>query len=232
MRLSFLLLFAIVGIGGALSQSFNASQPPVLQDPYVSLSFASQLNEKNPLAVLSGAFPQTSGLDSPAALVPSGWSFSIGFQPTTFNSSTARLSELFYWAALPNFSQLPDWLEFENDTLTFSGVAPKYAETPSNSLYNAAFVITVFSSLISGQTEGAASTLFILEIAGEVWTVVQTLPPIVTVAQGNVASRLVPALMDAIRVNERPLENFKDISMVVDTSETPWLRWDRFVRII
>ena len=226
------LFLAVAGIGGVISQSFNASQPSARQDPYVSLSFASQLDYANPLAVLSGVFPQTNDLGDALAFVPSGWSFSIGFQPTTFDSSTTRLSDLFYWAALPDSAQLPDWLEFENDTLTFSGVAPKYADAASDSIYNATFEITVFCSLVSGRSEGAASTSFNLEIAGDVLTTSHTLPSIMTMAQGNVLSRLGPALMGGIRVNQKPLDNFTDISMDMDVSETPWLHWNRFVMII
>ena len=61
----------------------------------------------------------------PGVRVPPAWSFSLGFEPYTFQAPT----QVFYQAAQSDGSSLPDWLTFNNETVTFDGVAPSLANT-------------------------------------------------------------------------------------------------------
>ncbi|WRT69114.1 uncharacterized protein IL334_006098 [Kwoniella shivajii] len=56
----------------------------------------------------------------PGVRVPPNWSFSLGFTPSTFTAPT----RVFYSASLIDGSPLPDWLVFNNQTVTFDGVSP------------------------------------------------------------------------------------------------------------
>ncbi|KAK8844096.1 hypothetical protein IAR55_006890 [Kwoniella newhampshirensis] len=57
----------------------------------------------------------------PGVRVPPNWSFSLGFLPSTFTAPT----RVFYSASLADGSPLPDWLYFNNQTVTFDGVTPQ-----------------------------------------------------------------------------------------------------------
>lgn len=57
--------------------------------------------------------------ENPSVRIPLHWSFSIGFDGGTFVNS----NELFYYARLANGSLLPDWINFNGNTVTFDGVA-------------------------------------------------------------------------------------------------------------
>lgn len=68
-----------------------------------------------------------------ATALPSGqgvlihpyYSFSMGFQQSTFRPGyDATLDDIYYSAHLRGTTSLPSWLQFDNTTVTFSGVAP------------------------------------------------------------------------------------------------------------
>lgn len=58
--------------------------------------------------------------------VPPYWSFSIGFLYETFRLSRTEPTngDLFFSARQRGTTSLPSWLNFNNDTMTFTGVAP------------------------------------------------------------------------------------------------------------
>ena len=92
----------------------SRSGPVTIQDP-ISKQFLSNNS------TITSCYPY--GLTSPnypGARVPPGWSFSMGFEPSTFIAPT----RVFYYAALVDGSPLPPWLTFNNQTVTFDGVAP------------------------------------------------------------------------------------------------------------
>ena len=104
----------------------RTSAPPIL-----SKSLTSQFIPSN--LAISSAFliPPTSALlvnasgPFPALRVPPSWSFSIGFSGATFLPSPGSSEELSFSARLANGDPIPDWLVFEEDTITFGGVTPK-----------------------------------------------------------------------------------------------------------
>ncbi|KAG9094629.1 hypothetical protein FRC06_010630 [Ceratobasidium sp. 370] len=89
-----------------------------LPSPIVNIPLASQLVPGNPSISSGFTFP------APAigVRVPPKWSFSIGFDGYTFTTPDER--NIFYEATLDNGLPLPDWVVFNNRTLTFDGVAP------------------------------------------------------------------------------------------------------------
>lgn len=86
--------------------------------PIVSMPLASQLVPGNPSISSGFTFPAP----NVGVRVPPKWSFSIGFDGSTFTTPDER--KLFYDATLANGLPLPDWVVFNNRSLTFDGVAP------------------------------------------------------------------------------------------------------------
>lgn len=85
--------------------------------PYVRLSIEEQL----PTAA---SFADGADLTPDGALeIPPTWSFSLGFQQYTFEN--ANRDRIYYDARLAGTTSLPSWLNFDNRTVTFDGVAPR-----------------------------------------------------------------------------------------------------------
>ncbi|QRV88591.1 transmembrane protein [Ceratobasidium sp. AG-Ba] len=86
--------------------------------PTVHIPLALQLVPGNPSISSGFTFPAP----SVGVRVPPKWSFSIGFDGNTFITPDGR--KIFYYATLDNGLPLPDWVAFNNWTMTFDGVAP------------------------------------------------------------------------------------------------------------
>ncbi|ORX39378.1 hypothetical protein BD324DRAFT_619460 [Kockovaella imperatae] len=86
--------------------------PVIVSDPIVNQLHSPTITSCFPYSANSSHYP--------GARVPPGWSFSMGFEPNTFTAPT----RVFYQAALSDGSPLPAWLSFNNQTVTFDGVAP------------------------------------------------------------------------------------------------------------
>ncbi|KAG8780774.1 hypothetical protein FRC12_022619 [Ceratobasidium sp. 428] len=86
--------------------------------PIVNIPLASQLIPGNPSISSGFTFPAP----GVGVRVPPKWSFSIGFDGYTFITPDER--NIFYDATLDNGLPLPDWVTFNNRSMTFDGVAP------------------------------------------------------------------------------------------------------------
>ncbi|WWD20325.1 hypothetical protein CI109_104801 [Kwoniella shandongensis] len=90
--------------------------------PGVHQSFYTQIKRPNLHAISSATIlPGGTGVS-----IPPYWSFSLGFQTETFRISRKQPTngQLFAAAHLRGSVGLPDWLHFDNQTFTFTGVAP------------------------------------------------------------------------------------------------------------
>lgn len=85
--------------------------------PYVRLPIAKQL----PMAA---SFSDGADLTPNGALeIPPTWSFSLGFQQYTIEN--VNRDRIYYDARLAGTTSLPSWLNFDNRTVTFDGVAAR-----------------------------------------------------------------------------------------------------------
>lgn len=84
--------------------------------PTVKLSIATQIPGASSLG--DGALLTPDG----ALRIPPGWSFSLGFQQYTF--ATSYYSKIYYTAYETGTTTIMNWLVFDNNTVTFDGVAP------------------------------------------------------------------------------------------------------------
>lgn len=83
---------------------------PIVQAPVMQ-----QLTDGE--AVISSAYVQSDG----SVRIPPSWSFSIGFQYYTFSEGDRKI---YYTAYRAGTTYLPEWLTFDNETVTFGGLAP------------------------------------------------------------------------------------------------------------
>ncbi|KAJ1306552.1 hypothetical protein OPQ81_007554 [Rhizoctonia solani] len=99
-----------------------------LPAPIVNIPLESQLVLGNP-SISSGFTFSTPNI---GVRIPPKWSFSIGFDGFTFTTPDER--NIFYDATLVNGLPLPGWIVFNNQTLTFDGVAPPMNHSPRLSI--------------------------------------------------------------------------------------------------
>jgi hypothetical protein len=79
-------------------------------------------------SAITSAFPYgANSIYYPGVRVPPNWSFSLGFQSWTYTNPSG--TKVFYSANMVDGSPLPDWLYFNNDSVTFDGVAPSTSKT-------------------------------------------------------------------------------------------------------
>ncbi|RSH93320.1 hypothetical protein EHS25_007674 [Saitozyma podzolica] len=138
--------------------------------PAVHSSFPTQIADPSLRAFASAsALPGGTGVS-----VPPFWSFSLGFASDTFRvSHTDPINgELFFAARQRGTSSLPSWLRFDNETMTFNGVAPA----------NGSYTIVATGTDYWGYS--GAQTSFVIEVGqgagielqkGSNWTDLQTM---------------------------------------------------------
>lgn len=98
--------------------------PLTLNDP-LSNQFISKSPSLSSVFTLAPNSALTSSV--PTLRVPPRWSFSIGLNDDTFKAP----NDLFYGALLSDGSQLPGWMSFDDQELTFNGLSPVDEQTVS-----------------------------------------------------------------------------------------------------
>lgn len=119
--------------------------------PAVHQGFATQISGNASAAQLASVerLPEGTGVS-----VPPYWSFSLGFLWETFRLSRTEPinGNLFFSARERGSTTLPSWLSFNNQTMTFGGVAPP----------NGTFTIVATGTDFWGYT--GAQTSFIIQV--------------------------------------------------------------------
>jgi hypothetical protein len=151
--------------------------------------------------------------------VPLGRTFSLSFKPSTFTNP--RGSKIYYTAREAGTGQLPDWLAFNNETVTFEGAAPIESEAEG-----ARHEIVVVGSDYFGY--GDVQQRFIIAIASHDFRLVQPFPAINATIRSGV-NYTVP--LDNVR-----LDNVKvapsNVTIDVDRSSASFLTYDSHARVI
>lgn len=155
--------------------------------PTVQAPIAQQLTDGE--AVISSAYLQSDG----SVRIPPSWSFSIGFQYYTFSDGDRKI---YYTAYRAGTTYLPDWLEFDNETVTFGGLAP------SNTNY---FEIDLYGSDHYGY--GDVKQTFTVVVGTHSFVLQGPLPPINATAKDTVEYTIpISGLMlDAQRISSTNL---------------------------
>jgi len=146
------------------------------------------------------------------------WSFSLGFLYETFRLSRTEPinGNLFFSARERGTTTLPSWLSFNNNTMTFGGVAPA----------EGTFTIVATGSDFWGYT--GAQTSFVIQVGtGEGIEVdrMSNFSDIVTRAGDDVDY---PVDISDILIGGEPA-TADQVTLSLDSGEFPWLSIDRYV---
>ena len=180
--------------------------------PEVHESFATQIARPS-----LREFASATALHSGSGVsIPPYWSFSLGFAYDTFRQSynESTNGELYFAARQHGDTGLPAWLQFSNDSFTFSGVAPA----------NGTYTIVTTGTDLWGYT--GAQTSFIIEVGeGEGVELKKgvNFTDIVTMARSQVdySVDLSQVIIGGKAVSA------SDVSLSIDNSNLPWLSFNR-----
>ena len=180
--------------------------------PSVHESFTTQI-AKPSLRVFASSTTLPSGT---GVSIPPYWSFSLGFAYDTFRVSSdgPTNGELYFAAHQRGTVGLPSWLEFNNDSFTFDGVAPA----------NGTYTIVATGTDFLGY--GGAETSFIIEVGvGEPVEIIKggNLTDVVTMARSKVDYMV--DLSDVTLGGEAV--EASDVVLSIGNSDFPWLSLDR-----
>lgn len=146
-----------------------------------------------------------------AVLLHPYYSFSMGFQQSTFRPGfRAFRQNIYYSAYLKGTTELPSWLTFDNQTVTFSGVAPA----------DGTYVVVVTGSDYWGYT--AVQNGFTIQVSTAFIDVPENagVGNITTVAGSNVNYKLD---LSEVSVNG---SDASGATVKVDLDDYDWLRFD------
>lgn len=136
------------------------------------------------------------------------YSFSMGFQQSTFRAARdAPGQDVFYSARLRGDTQPPAWLNFDNETVTFSGTAPE----------GGSYTVVVTGSDVWGYT--AVENSFVIEV-GETYVDVQGVVGNVTTTAGSAVRQVVD--LDGVTVGGGK----GGVGVEPELDEFSWLKWD------
>lgn len=178
--------------------------------PYTRLSLAAQLPSASSFG--GGATYTADG----ALKIPPTWSFSLGFQQYTFEDEFRN--QIYYTAYQTGTTELPYWLNFDSNTVTFDGVAPETLGEAS---------ITVFGSNVFGY--GDIEETFRLVVASHVFEMIGELPALNTTPSDEV-SYVVP--LTNLRIDNSTVSAANLSSVSVDLSNFTYLAFDATRRTI
>ncbi|KAJ9112669.1 hypothetical protein QFC22_006171 [Naganishia vaughanmartiniae] len=138
------------------------------------------------------------------------YSFSLGFQQSTFRPAyNAPSQSVYYSAHLRGLTTLPSWLNFDNETVTFSGTAPS----------EGSFTVVVTGSDVWGYT--AIENSFVIEV-GTAYIDVKEDGQLANVT--TTAGSAVRAVLDLSLVSVNGKTG--DVDVKADLKEFPWLSFD------
>ncbi|EPQ56763.1 hypothetical protein GLOTRDRAFT_25080, partial [Gloeophyllum trabeum ATCC 11539] len=199
----------------------TSSPPPVLNIPVQD-----QFRKANPS--LSSVFlpAQGSALSAsrPALRIPEGWSFSIGFEYGTFNSS----GDLYYAGLQSDGSPLPSWVRFNSRQITFDGVTPSSPKNASRS-----FSLALHASDQEGYSAGSQAFDIVVSTY-ELSLSHSSLPTInITASTPFSVDFSSPADFTGVSVDGNPIQPADIQDLAVDVSQySYWLHYDQTTRTL
>lgn len=195
-----------------------------VNDPFTAQIVAKEPGTSDPTAVIASAYAYSSNSTlHPGIRVPPAWSFSLGLLHPFIHQTEQDIGNPIYYAAhLVDGSPLPDWLIFDNTTITFDGIAPYIGDRQGNQLYQ----VQVSGSHRYGYVD--ASQTFNLTISShslEADTVdAKSFTSHVNVTCGY--ETLTPwDAVDGFRLDGQRLDVSNISHVHIKSTETPWVSW-------
>ena len=150
--------------------------------------------------------------------LPLGWSFSVGFRGDTF--VLPEDDRVYYTSYLEGAQPLPDWIVFNEEEMTYDGIAPTQPG-PNGTYYN----IILFGS--NRRNTGGPSTNFTIYVAGGIITTNQTLPtPIVNVTEGQPFAYTVDQLNTSTMLVDGKPPHWGSFSVEPAANAPTWVSFD------
>jgi axial budding pattern protein 2 len=198
----------------------SSSSAPTLRIP-----ISEQFHPQNP--ALSSVFllSQTSALRSnnPALRIPPRWSFSIGLDGSMYQAEAG----LYYAALRADGSPLPDWIDFDEMTITFNGVTPGGQDNQAPQRLS----LTLHASDQQGYSAGSEPfDMFIAE--HELSASPACLPTInITASTSFNLSLTSPADFTGMYIDGNAIQPENITSLDIDVSKfSQWLKYDPMTR--
>ncbi|KAJ7115899.1 hypothetical protein C8R44DRAFT_709347 [Mycena epipterygia] len=196
--------------------------PPTLHIPLAAQFYAANPSLSS-VFLLSPNSALTPPGDFPALRIPPRWSFSIGIDSDTYVAE----HDLCYQVLQADGSALPDWMVFNQRSLTLNGVVPddRILQSP----YTVALVL--HASDQGGYTAGMLP--FNIVVAAHELCQPYPLPTInITDATPFSISLLSPDNFAGILVDGKGIEADNITSLSIDTSSFSWLKFDSGSRML
>jgi hypothetical protein len=192
----------------------SSSQLQTRSAPILAIPLITQLNFPAPLADISSAYPLPS---NNGVRVPAGWSFSVGFVDDTFFPSSDDAPPMSCSASNWDGTALPDWLSFQDSTLTLNGVTPHHPE----------FAPPLNISVACAENDASVRDSFLLVVDGHNLQFAQSLQALNVTPNSQAQYHLDWSRI--LEVEGQP-GNDEDVQAVqVDLTNTTWLNWDMCV---
>lgn len=200
----------------------TSAPPPVLQRP-----ISSQFTASNPSLSSVYFLHHSSALSSPNPVlrIPPRWSFSIGFEGSTFKAA----DDLFYNGLQADGSPLPSWINFSSDDITFHGVTPELPKgTPPMVLS-----LALHASDFKGYS--AAALPFEVVIASHELSISAPCLPTINVTGGSAfnLSLTSPADFQGVLLDDSALQPEDLSELALDVSKySDWLAYDESTKTL
>ncbi|KAF8216429.1 hypothetical protein K438DRAFT_1558347 [Mycena galopus ATCC 62051] len=193
--------------------------PPTLHMPLVD-----QFYTRNPS--FSSVFllePNSALLSSnPAVRIPPSWSFSLGFERNTYTASNS----LYYGVLQADGTPPPEWMQFNQNSMTLNGVVPHSNSLPSPSLFS----MVLHASDQEGYS--AQTQPFDIFIAQHELGLCSTLPTINVTQNTPFDFGVSPDDLAGMCIDEQPITFANITSLLVNTSSCDWLAFDNASRTL
>lgn len=170
-----------------------------------TLSVANQL-ATNDSGSITSSFPYAAGSPYfPGVRVPPNWSFSLGFEPWTYTNANG--AKVYYSANMVDGAPLPDWLYFNNNSVTFDGVAPGLANATTFQVVLAGADVLGFQDIKESFNITVSARNFTAVAEGQSRAINMT-------ADGGMVDMVVDlAALGILRIDDKPVKP-DDVSIV------------------
>jgi axial budding pattern protein 2 len=155
--------------------------------------------------------------DRPTLRIPSGWSFSIGFEGDTFTST----DDIRYTVLQADGSPLPPWMVFNTKGITLGGFVPSLSLLPTP------YSLSLALHALDKNGFSAAHAVFDVVIASqEVHAVFDSLPTVNTTSPSLDVSFNSSMDFAGVLVDDAPIDLQDVDSVIIDVSQYSWLDYD------
>ncbi|CAO1636471.1 unnamed protein product [Jaminaea pallidilutea] len=167
-------------------------------------------------------------IDGTKLHIPWGWSFSVGWQGSTF--SLPNYDRVFTYGTIGDHDQLPSWLHYSPDTFAMWGNAPNVPGPEGTE-----FVFTLTGANVAGKFGGTSTSISIVLGEGKLSTSstsgsTASALPVLNATVGEQVNYTIP--LSAFTIDGQQVKNAVALNFSADISSTPWLTYDPTAKML